>query len=169
MNYGPQNVRPSSDPRNNPFNQGPRHAVSQPRSWNVKPSRFVQFKRYLRNNVGVIVTAFVTAGAIVAVILLLVQFLSGNTTAITTVNQPATASQVAAQLGCTNFKDTGPAKGGGSIDTGYCFIGTQKYAINTFASKAVRDSWLKLAEPLGVNPKWETDTSVTYKSVSITA
>lgn len=82
------------------------------------------------------------------------------------VYQPPSAKDVARSLGCKRFEDHGPSQIGGSIDSGACWIRGVKYAINTFPSKAVRDSWLLDAEPLGVVPKWETDTSVTYKSVS---
>jgi len=86
-------------------------------------------------------------------------------TKIEKVVQPASAAQIASSLHCGRFKDAGPSEVGGSIDSGSCYIGADKYAINTFPSKAIRDSWLQSAEPLGVNPKWETDTSVVYPSV----
>lgn len=79
--------------------------------------------------------------------------------------QPPDASDVARSLNCKRFEDHGVTQISGSIDAGACWIGNVKYAINTFPSKAVRDSWLQSAELLGVVPKWETDTSVTYKSV----
>lgn len=82
------------------------------------------------------------------------------------VYQPPSAKQVADSLGCKKFEDHGPSQVGGSTDSGSCWIGNVKYAINTFPSLAVRNSWLRSAEPLGVVPKWETDTSVTYPSVS---
>lgn len=82
------------------------------------------------------------------------------------VQQPATAAQVAQKLGCTGFK-TGDVGGSGMVvSAGTCTKNDVKYAIDTFASKDVRDAWLKEAEKLGVNPKWESATSVTYKSVS---
>lgn len=81
------------------------------------------------------------------------------------VYQPPSARQVADSLGCNKFQDHGPSEIGGSTDSGSCWIGNVKYAINTFASRPARDSWLQDAEPLGVVPKWETETSVTYKSV----
>jgi hypothetical protein len=165
-----ENYRPiTSYPQNNPFdprNQGPRHAVSQTRSWNRNPpARSDKFKSYFKNNFGVIVTGIIVACILIGILIFTIKFTSDSSSTIQVVRQPATASQVAKDLNCTKFKDTGPAQAGGSIDTGYCFIGTQKYAINTFASVDVRDAWLKMAEPLGVNPKWETETSVTYKSV----
>jgi hypothetical protein len=90
---------------------------------------------------------------------------SSSNTQIENVVQPASAAQIAGNLHCTKFKDAGPSELGGSIDSGSCYIGASKYAINTFPSKAVRDTWLQTAEQLGVNPKWETDTSVVYPSV----
>jgi hypothetical protein len=84
------------------------------------------------------------------------------------VAQPPTAAQVADSVNCDNFKDS-PVKAGtgfGTVDAGSCYIDGAKYAINTFLNSSVRDSWLKLAEPLGVNPKWETATAVVYPSVS---
>jgi hypothetical protein len=82
------------------------------------------------------------------------------------VSQPPSAEQVANSLQCGHFKDNF-VKGGDPavLDGGVCWIGSTKYAIDTFASAGSRDGWLKLAEPLGVVPAWETDTSVTYKSV----
>jgi hypothetical protein len=80
------------------------------------------------------------------------------------VPQPATALQIAEKVGCTNFQDEGPSEAGGAIDTGTCYIGSHKYGVDTFPTKSVRDSWLQLAEPMGVSPKWETDTSVVYPS-----
>lgn len=84
------------------------------------------------------------------------------------ISQPLSASQVAAQLHCGKFKDLGSGlkTNGMTVDTGSCWIGSKKYAIDTFVSAAVRDEWLKLAEPYGVDPKWESDTSVTYPSVT---
>jgi hypothetical protein len=86
--------------------------------------------------------------------------------AIQAVQQPDNASQVASKLKCTGFKDLGPAEAGGVVDSGYCKIGNVKYAIDTFSTQEGRDAWLKVSMPLGVNPKWETATSVTYKSVT---
>lgn len=88
-----------------------------------------------------------------------------------TVTQPASAAQVAKNLNCTGFKDLGGGMPSGLgvrlyvIDSGSCYIGSDKYAIDTFPTKAVRDNWLQAATQLGVVPKWETDTSVTYPSV----
>jgi hypothetical protein len=112
--------------------------------------------------------------AIVVAICLAIIFTAGggnsgasasSNTRIENVVQPASAAQIAGNLHCTKFKDAGPSELGGVIDSGTCYIGADKYGIDTFLNKDVRDSWLKAAEPLGVNPKWETDTSVTYPSV----
>jgi hypothetical protein len=112
---------------------------------------------------------------IVAVLAILAVLLNGNTKGDAVppghsqvpvaVAQPPSAEQVANSLQCGKFKDLGSASNVGVVDSGSCYIGSTKYAINTFVSKSVRDGWLKLSEPLGVVPKWETDTSVTYKSV----
>lgn len=80
------------------------------------------------------------------------------------VTQPPSAKDVATQLNCKNFTSSDPGQSGMVIDAGTCMIGSTKYAIDTFASKTVRDAWLKAAEPYGVVPKWETSTSVTYLS-----
>jgi hypothetical protein len=167
------NYRPvTSYPQNNPFDprnqHGPRHAVGQTRSWNSRPlTRSQKTRNYLKANAGIVAAGVIVAAVLIGILVFVINFTSSSTGTIQVVNQPATASQVAKDLNCLKFKDTGPAKGGGSIDTGYCYIGKQKYAINTFASQDVRDAWLKMAEPLGVSPKWETATSVTYKSVPV--
>jgi hypothetical protein len=82
---------------------------------------------------------------------------------------PVPSAEVIAQrLHCTQFKNI--AVGGGVqgivLDEGSCKIGNVKYAIDTFQTQAGRDMWLKMAEPYGVVPKWETSHSVTYKSVT---
>lgn len=88
------------------------------------------------------------------------------------VAQPPSAKEVADNLGCGKFKDLGPGHPSGLgvylyiTDSGSCWIGTHKYGIDTFADKGVRDQWLAAAEPFGVVPKWETDTSVVYPSVN---
>lgn len=79
--------------------------------------------------------------------------------------QPVSAEQVASNLGCGNFTDLGPAAGYAVTDSGSCWINGKKYALDTFTSKEMRDAWLQAAEQLGVVPKWETPTSVTYPSV----
>ena len=72
---------------------------------------------------------------------------------------------VVAQVGCTKFVNDGPAATGLVIDYGYCFIGKQKYAADMFVSQQDRDAWIKAVAGLGVVPKWETATTVIYKSV----
>jgi hypothetical protein len=105
---------------------------------------------------GVIVTGIV--------VILVMPKSSGND--ITTVQQPANASQVAAKLDCTAFKSADTGASGMVVSAGTCTKGGVKYAVDTFVSQDVRDNWLKAAEPLGVNPKWETATSVVYKSIA---
>lgn len=78
------------------------------------------------------------------------------------VSQPQSASVVAAQLNCGDYIDQGRPEFGGAVDYGICWINNKKYGIDTFASKSARDSWLKITAPLGLVPKWETDTSVAY-------
>jgi hypothetical protein len=122
------------------------------------------------SNIKIVVIAFtallVVIGGIVAIIII-----TGKPPAAASqpasVSQPASAQAVAAQLSCVKFADHGPSIIGGVIDSGVCWIGSEKYAINTFASKEIRNQWLKAAEPLGVNPKWETDTAVIYPSVAL--
>ena len=154
-------------PGRNPFTPSyPRHAVSQPRSWTRKPSTRETALNYIRRNSTIMITAVVVACILIGSLLIAINLASPSKDAVTTVQQPPTAAQVASQLGCTGFKDLGPASVGGSIDSGSCTIAGVKYAINTFESQDIRDSWLKVAEPLGVTPKWETATSVTYKSIT---
>lgn len=169
---------PEDATQNQPVNPGPnpfspsyprRHATSQVRTWNRKPTRSKRFKNYLRNHGSVLGAAFVLAAILITGLIFAIKITSSPTsspTAITAVQQPPTASEVAKALGCKQFKDLGAAKAGGAVDMGYCYIGSIKYAIDTFASTDARDAWLKVSEPFGVNPKWETATSVTYKSVT---
>jgi hypothetical protein len=105
---------------------------------------------------GVIVTGIV--------VILVVPKSSGND--ITAVQQPASASQVAAKLDCTAFKSADTGASGMVVSAGTCTKVGVKYVVDTFVSQNVRDNWLKAAEPLGVNPKWETATSVVYGSVT---
>jgi hypothetical protein len=77
-----------------------------------------------------------------------------------------TARQIAAHLHCDHFKDLGSGGVIPSVDSGSCWIGAQKYAINTFETKQIRNAWLEAAEPLGVTPKWTTANAVIYKSVT---
>lgn len=87
-------------------------------------------------------------------------------TTVQTIQQPPTAAQIASEEKCADYKD-GFTKGGWPtvLDVGNCYIGSVKYAIDTFANPANRDAWLKVASLVGVVPVWETATSVTYKSV----
>lgn len=121
---------------------------------------------YKKAYLAVVIAGLLISAAALAVIIPNLVSALRTSTKITTVQQPASASLVAASIECGNFVDLGDATNVGVVDSGACFIGTQKYAINTFASKASRDSWLKAAEPLGVTPQWETDTSVVYPSVT---
>lgn len=78
---------------------------------------------------------------------------------------PPSAEAVAQNLKCGSFKHIGPAMQGMVLDSGSCFIGRQKYAIDVFPSKAGRDQWLNIAKYYGVRVHWETSTWVAYKSV----
>lgn len=84
----------------------------------------------------------------------------------TPVPQPATAEEIAAQLHCVGFTSRPGGGLGGTVSAGNCFIGGQKFAINTFASTQARDSWLVATEQLGVVPWKETPTAVIYPSVT---
>jgi hypothetical protein len=90
---------------------------------------------------------------------------SSATNAPVAMKQPESASDIALSLNCKDFVDHGKAQLF-SIDSGVCYIGSKKYAINTFASKAGRDAWLKAAKTYGVVPRWETATAVVYPSVN---
>lgn len=79
--------------------------------------------------------------------------------------QPDTSRQVAAKLNCADFKPANRGESGLVIDAGVCRMNGIKYAINTFVSEDVRDTWLKDAEPLGVVPAFESANSVVYKSI----
>ena len=72
-------------------------------------------------------------------------------------------ADVAKEIGATRVTDNGA--GLGTADSGGACYHGQKVGINTFASKAERDSWLNAAEPLGVRPMLESDQSVVYPSV----
>lgn len=116
--------------------------------------------------VSLCVTLFVVAIAIAGVNIL-THRTPANPNAVSAVPQPQTASQIAASENCVKFTDLFKPGGDASVlDAGSCYVGGKKYAIDTFASPTSRDAWLKLAEPFGVVPKWETATSVTYPSVS---
>ena len=82
---------------------------------------------------------------------------------------PVPSAEVIAQrLHCTRFRNL--AVGGGVkgivLDEGSCYIGNVKYAIDTFQNPVTRDTWLRMARPMGVVPAFETRTSVAYKSVT---
>lgn len=83
-------------------------------------------------------------------------------------NSSQPASSVAKALHCSRYRQipVGTGVKGFVLDEGSCYIGGIKYAIDTFQSVITRDSWLKMSEPLGVVPAFETSTSVTYKSVN---
>lgn len=91
---------------------------------------------------------------------------SSSPSTLNIVQQPATAAAVAQQSNCVNFIDKGKSEAGGVVDSGSCYIGTVKYAVDTFATKDARDSWLVMASKYGVSPQLESDTSVVYKSVT---
>lgn len=120
----------------------------------------------------IVFTALGTLASIAAIILGVMSMTSHPKTthvaqqAPHSVQFPATAEEISNQLGGTSFKDLGPAPQAGVVDSGSFMKDGKKYAVNTFASQSVRDSWLQAAENLGVVPKWETDTSVVYLSVS---
>lgn len=84
---------------------------------------------------------------------------------VQSVVQPASASQVAQSFHCTKFKDQHNPDAVLSDDSGSCYIGGSKYAINTFPDQASRDRWLQSAVQLGVRPRWKTPTAVVYPSV----
>jgi hypothetical protein len=167
-NYPAQQHNPGQNPFNPPYPG--KHSTSQVRTWNRKPlTRAQRFRRYIREHASVIGAAFVLAAILITGLIFAIKVTEAHATSaisITTVQQPPTASEIAKNLGCKQFKDLGPAQAGGAVDVGYCYIGKVKYAIDTFASTSARDAWLKMSEPLGVNPKWESATSVTYKSVT---
>lgn len=140
---------------------------------------------FIRKNVGLI-AAFSVIGAIMAV--LVIAFLNeiniANSNAayghkvivktpekIVAMSPPPSvpsAEIVAQRLHCKRFQNIGVSGGvqGIVLDEGSCYIGNVKYAIDTFQNSKIRDTWLKMSEPLGVIPAFETATSVTYKSVT---
>jgi hypothetical protein len=74
-----------------------------------------------------------------------------------------TAGEVAKQISCKDFRNLGPSEMGGVVTSGTCFIGTRKYAIDTFGSMKARDHWLDLAtQYFSLDVKWKTSTSVVY-------
>lgn len=114
-------------------------------------------------NAYLIVGCVAFLGIVIAVLVIFIAGGSNGTTSLQKVVQPMSAAQIAKNLDCINFTDQGAAAIL-SNDSGVCFIGTKKYAINTFPNKQARDNWLKTATQLGVNPKWETSTAVVYPS-----
>ena len=82
------------------------------------------------------------------------------------VAQPPSAREVAKSLHGTDFHELGPAPAGAVVDSGWFMIDGHKYAVDTFENERIRDQWLATAMNLGVAPKWETTTSVTYPSVT---
>ena len=83
------------------------------------------------------------------------------------VTQPPSAKDTATSLNCGRFQDL--FKAGENplvLDTGVCWIGLTKYGVNTFASSDARDLWLRLAQPFGIDPKWETATAVVYPATT---
>lgn len=146
----------------NPFETKPgipKHAATR------NLSRGENIKNHLRSNLGLIITGVIIAAVLITAVIFVTGFLASPSTTIQVVKQPPTASEIAKNLGCTGFSDTGAAPAGGAITTGTCYISGVKYAIDTFVNSQIRDSWLKITEPMGVNPKWMTSTSVVYKSV----
>lgn len=86
---------------------------------------------------------------------------------VVTVQQPLSAKDVATKIGCSEFLQGAKPKVNlfAVIDSGACWIGKDKYGIDTFASTAARDRWTKgAADLLGVVPKWETADAVIYPS-----
>ncbi|HEY2455626.1 MAG TPA: hypothetical protein VGI71_24025 [Scandinavium sp.] len=83
---------------------------------------------------------------------------------------PMTAAEAAKAAGCNRFRDwpVNSATTPYTIDGGHCWKNGKKYGINTFITKNGRDAWLQMAHNAGVPviPKWETETSVIYPSVT---
>lgn len=75
------------------------------------------------------------------------------------------SADVARQLNCGNFRDTGTSHAAGVVSSGTCFIGGTKYAIDTFPSMKARDKWLDTTDMFGLDVKWETSTAVVYVSI----
>jgi hypothetical protein len=85
---------------------------------------------------------------------------------VVTVQQPLTAHQIADKIGCTQFKGLPVTGVLYVVNLGTCYRDGKKYAIDTFATTAARDAWLKVSENFGVVPKWETATAVIYPSIT---
>jgi hypothetical protein len=112
----------------------------------------------------------IAAGAAVILVISAVGHFSSHAEAGTLqtpvlISQPDSAAVVAHQLHCGDYHDLGSGLNVGVVDSGFCWINNAKYAINTFVSKNSRDAWLRETESMGVDPRWETDTSVTYPSI----
>jgi hypothetical protein len=74
-----------------------------------------------------------------------------------------TAGEVAKQVSCKDFRNTGQSEIGGVITSGTCMIGDTRYAIDTFGSMRARNHWLDLAtQYFSLDVKWKTSTSVVY-------
>lgn len=178
--YDPQNYRKSPQPYlPDQYTTHGNTRPGPPTGWNAPPEQrpYPQQMQprsrssHQRNNrqIGTVIAfgiSILAMAVLVVTIVVLLNHDKTNTNNLQVVSQPASAAQVASQFGCNGFKDAGPSKSGGSIDSGTCTKDGVKYAINTFPESAVRDSWLKTAEQLGVNPVEKSDTAVVYKSVS---
>lgn len=77
-----------------------------------------------------------------------------------------TAKDVAKQLGCTRFKDLGPAPAGKVLDAATCYQGHKKLAIDTFANEVDRDLWVANTAGYGVKVSYESSNAVVYPSLS---
>lgn len=87
---------------------------------------------------------------------------------VTFIAPPPSAEEIAIEMNCRKYAAldiSATAHALGVIDGGTCWKGADKFAINTFKNATARDGWLKISEPFGVNPEWETATSVTYPSI----
>jgi hypothetical protein len=80
--------------------------------------------------------------------------------------QPATARQVAAQLGASGFTDCGPAPAAGVTDAGVAYLGGRKIAIDTFPGPGIRDQWLSAVRSFGIVPFRQGAQWVAYASTS---
>lgn len=116
-----------------------------------------------RNQILLIAASALSVIVVAALVVIFTRSASGAQ--VQSVIQPASASQVAQSLHCTNFKDQHNPDAVLSDDSGSCYIGGSKYAINTFPDQASRDQWLQSAIQLGVRPRWKTPTAVVYPSV----
>jgi hypothetical protein len=76
-----------------------------------------------------------------------------------------TALDVAKTIGCVNYVDLGPAPLGGVYSHGHCTLHGTRMTIDTFRTEADKTAWLAVAIKLGVQPQWESPTSVTYPAL----